>query len=148
MFRDLAELTEGTAPFQRQRDRIVERCLPLADHIARRFDGRGEPRDDLVQVARVGLVNAVIRFDVGLSANYRRVVANLPPAERDGWFQRFRRFPPSPVTIQAQAIAGDRGALGAVARDASHVKWSGRIEMVREGGAWKLADERWSSEPR
>ena len=59
MFRELAELTEGTAPFQRQRDRIVERCLPLADHIARRFDGRGESRDDLVQVARVGLVTAV-----------------------------------------------------------------------------------------
>ena len=30
MFRELAELTEDTAPFQRQRDRIVERCLPLA----------------------------------------------------------------------------------------------------------------------
>lgn len=53
-----------SAQFQRQRDSIVKRCLPLADHIARRFDGRGEPRDDLVQVARVGLVNAVIRFDV------------------------------------------------------------------------------------
>ena len=36
MFRELAELKEGSAPFQRQRDRIVERCLPLADHIARR----------------------------------------------------------------------------------------------------------------
>jgi len=83
-----------------------------------------------------------------LSANYRRVVAGMPSAERDEWFQRFRRFPPSPVTIQAQAVAGDRGALGAVARDASHVKWSGRIEMVREGGAWKLDDEHWSSEHR
>ena len=70
MFRELAELTEGTAPFQRQRDRIVERCLPLADHIARRFDGRGESRDDLVQVARVGLVNAVIRFDVNAGSDF------------------------------------------------------------------------------
>ena len=49
MFRALAEPAEGTAQFQRQRDRIVERCLPLADHIARRFDGRGESRDDLAQ---------------------------------------------------------------------------------------------------
>ncbi|GMU72112.1 MAG: hypothetical protein HS109_10470 [Burkholderiales bacterium] len=83
-----------------------------------------------------------------LSANYRRVVANLPREEREDWFGRFRRFPPGPVTIQAQAQAGDRCALGAVARDASHVKWSGRIEMLREGGAWKLDDERWSSDYR
>ena len=83
-----------------------------------------------------------------LSARYQRVVSRLPAGERDDWFQRFKRFPPTPVTIQAQAVAGDRGALGAVARDATHVKWSGRIEMVREGGAWKLDDETWSSEHR
>ncbi len=83
-----------------------------------------------------------------LSARYQRVVGRLPAGERDDWFQRFKRFPPTPVTIQAQAVAGDRGALGAVARDAAHVKWSGRIEMVREGGAWKLDDETWSSEHR
>ena len=70
MFRALAELDADSAKFQRQRDRIVERCLPLADHIARRFDGRGEPRDDLVQVARVGLVNAVIRFDVTAGSDF------------------------------------------------------------------------------
>jgi RNA polymerase sigma-B factor len=70
MFRELQDVPEDTAAFQRQRDRIVERCLPLADHIARRFDGRGEARDDLVQVARVGLVNAVIRFDVNAGSDF------------------------------------------------------------------------------
>ena len=70
MFRELQGIPEDSAKFSRQRDRIVERCLPLADHIARRFDGRGEPRDDLVQVARVGLVNAVIRFDVDAGSDF------------------------------------------------------------------------------
>ncbi|WP_422749093.1 RNA polymerase sigma factor SigF [Mycobacterium sp. WMMD1722] len=70
MFRVLQGLEADTPKFQRQRDRIVERCLPLADHIARRFDGRGEPRDDLVQVARVGLVNAVIRFNVDAGSDF------------------------------------------------------------------------------
>jgi RNA polymerase sigma-B factor len=70
MFRELQGLQEDSDKFSRQRDRIVERCLPLADHIARRFDGRGEPRDDLVQVARVGLVNAVIRFNVDAGSDF------------------------------------------------------------------------------
>jgi RNA polymerase sigma-B factor len=70
MFRELATLDADSSDFQRHRDKIVERCLPLADHIARRFEGRGEPRDDLVQVARVGLVNAVARFDVETGSDF------------------------------------------------------------------------------
>ncbi|OBG26798.1 RNA polymerase subunit sigma [Mycobacterium alsense] len=70
MFRELATVATDSMEFQRQRDKIVERCLPLADHIARRFEGRGEPRDDLVQVARVGLVNAVVRFDVETGSDF------------------------------------------------------------------------------
>ncbi|MDF3280990.1 SigB/SigF/SigG family RNA polymerase sigma factor [Gordonia sp. N1V] len=52
------------------RDRVIERCLPLAEHVARRFADRGEAFDDLVQVARIGLVNAVDRFDVERGANF------------------------------------------------------------------------------
>jgi RNA polymerase sigma-B factor len=70
MFRELAIVDADSMEFQRQRDKIVERCLPLADHIARRFEGRGEPRDDLVQVARVGLVNAVVRFNVEAGSDF------------------------------------------------------------------------------
>ncbi|HUH69903.1 MAG TPA: RNA polymerase sigma factor SigF [Mycobacterium sp.] len=70
MFRELAAFAADSPEFQRHRDKIVERCLPLADHIARRFEGRGEPRDDLVQVARVGLVNAVVRFDVEAGSDF------------------------------------------------------------------------------
>ena len=70
LFSELAQLDEGSAAYRRKRDRIVERCLPLADHIARRFRGRGEAHEDLVQVARVGLVNAVIRFDITAGSDF------------------------------------------------------------------------------
>jgi RNA polymerase sigma-B factor len=70
MFRLLTLLDEGSPAFRRQRDAIIERSLPLADHIARRYGGRGEPLDDLVQAARVGLVNAVNRFDVDNGADF------------------------------------------------------------------------------
>ncbi|MDT5211680.1 MAG: polymerase sigma-B factor [Mycobacterium sp.] len=70
LFRQLKLLDEGSPAFRRQRQAIIERCLPLADHIARRYCGRGEPFDDLVQAARVGLVNAVNRFDVDTGAEF------------------------------------------------------------------------------
>ena len=57
-------LADDPADAEHLRDDIVTRALPLAEHIARRFRGRGEPYDDLLQVARVGLLNAVDRFDV------------------------------------------------------------------------------------
>jgi RNA polymerase sigma-B factor len=70
MFRRLKTLDEGSQAFRRQRDEIIKCGLPLADHIARRYSGRGEPFDDLVQAARSGLVNAVNRFDVDNGADF------------------------------------------------------------------------------
>jgi RNA polymerase sigma-B factor len=70
MFRRLKSLDEGSPAFRCQREAIIERGLPLADHIARRYGGRGEPFDDLVQAARIGLVNAVNRFDVDTGAEF------------------------------------------------------------------------------
>jgi RNA polymerase sigma-B factor len=70
MFRRLKSLDPESVAFKRQREAIIERTLPLADHIARRFRNRGEPLEDLVQVARVGLINAVNRFDVESGADF------------------------------------------------------------------------------
>lgn len=63
MIRQLATLPAGSSERDCLREQIVRRCLPLAEHIARRYDGRDEPRDDLLQTARLGLLNAIERFD-------------------------------------------------------------------------------------
>lgn len=55
-----AETDEERRECRRQ---IIVSCLPLADRIAHRFAGRGEPSDDLIQVARIGLIKTVDRYD-------------------------------------------------------------------------------------
>jgi RNA polymerase sigma-B factor len=60
----------GSDQYTRAREEIVLRCCPLADRLARHFDGRGENLDDLVQVARVGLIQAVNRFDPDNGASF------------------------------------------------------------------------------
>jgi RNA polymerase sigma-B factor len=45
------------------RNELVDEHAGFADYLARRFANRGEPLDDLRQVALLGLVKAVERFD-------------------------------------------------------------------------------------
>jgi RNA polymerase sigma-B factor len=52
------------------RNRLVTAYLPVAEHLAERFDERGESADDLRQVAVVGLIHAVDRFDVTRGSDF------------------------------------------------------------------------------
>lgn len=45
------------------RSALVTRFLPLARQLARRYEYTGEPLDDLIQVASLGLLKAIDRFD-------------------------------------------------------------------------------------
>lgn len=63
LFARMSELPEDDPERRELRERLVTGHLPVAQHIAQRFSNRGEPQDDLLQVATVGLINAVDRFD-------------------------------------------------------------------------------------
>lgn len=72
---DDAWLAEALGRFTRDRnprlrDEIVERANWLAVRGARRFVDRGEPFDDLLQVARLGLLKSVDRFDPSLGVPF------------------------------------------------------------------------------
>jgi len=79
------------------RDAIIENHLGLAHHLAGRFSNRGEPYDDLYQVACMALVKAVERFDPDRSVKFSSfavpyMVGELKRYFRDkGWSVRAPR---------------------------------------------------------
>jgi RNA polymerase sigma-B factor len=70
LFAELAGLPEGHPRREPLRDELIAGHLPLARHIARRFAYRGDNPEDLEQVASVGLVLAVDRFDPGRGVDF------------------------------------------------------------------------------
>ncbi|WP_231590996.1 RNA polymerase sigma factor SigF [Saccharothrix sp. ST-888] len=63
LFVRLAALPEGSLDRVELRNQLVRMHIPLVEHLARRFRNRGEPLDDLTQVATIGLIKSVDRFD-------------------------------------------------------------------------------------
>ncbi len=59
----MSELPVGDSQRNRLRDEVICACLPVVRRLAGRFFGRGESTEDLVQVATIGLIKAVDRFD-------------------------------------------------------------------------------------
>ncbi|GAA2559761.1 hypothetical protein GCM10010435_33760 [Winogradskya consettensis] len=59
----LAAMSPDDPARESLRDRCIEAWLPMARHLARRYANRGEPLDDLVQVAVVGLIKSVDRYE-------------------------------------------------------------------------------------
>lgn len=91
-FRELEETGD-----QAVRDELIEAHLRLAEHLARRFNNRGVPLEDLIQVASLGLVKAVERFEPERGLEFSTfatptIVGELKRHFRDkGWAVRVPR---------------------------------------------------------
>src|SRR5881397_2847645 len=95
LMRTFEEFAETRAP--KLRDELIEAHLGLAEYLARRFSNRVEPLDDLLQVASVGLLKAVDRFEPDRGVEFstyatHTVVGELKRHFRDkGWAVRAPR---------------------------------------------------------
>ena len=84
-------------PVPEVRQELIELHLGLVEYLARRFAGRGEPLEDLVQVATIGLIKAVDRFDPDRAVEFSTyatptIVGELKRHFRDkGWAVRVPR---------------------------------------------------------
>lgn len=92
------------------REQLVQRFLPLARQLARRYQRGGEQLDDLVQVASLGLLKAVDRFDPARETAFSSfavptILGELKRHFRDkGWAVRV------PRDLQELAVKVDRVA--------------------------------------
>jgi len=97
LFAELVSLPEDDLQRQRVRDELVEMHIPLVEYLARRFRNRGEPLDDLVQVATIGLIKSVDRFDLERGVEFSTyatptIVGEIKRHFRDkGWAIRVPR---------------------------------------------------------
>ncbi|WP_190188711.1 RNA polymerase sigma factor SigF [Streptomyces minutiscleroticus] len=97
MFVRLRTLEPTSAEYAKLRNQLVQMHLPLVEHLARRFRNRGEPLDDLTQVATIGLIKSVDRFDPERGVEFSTyatptVVGEIKRHFRDkGWAVRVPR---------------------------------------------------------
>src|SRR3954465_3448796 len=70
LFAERAALPDGHPRRERLRAQLIAGYLPVARHIAHRYGYRGEHPHDLEQVASVGLILAVDRFDPGRDVDF------------------------------------------------------------------------------
>ncbi len=126
---------EGETEASRYRGELVELHLPLAEYLARRFGNRGEPHEDLVQVATIGLIKAIDRFDLERGVAFSTyatptIVGEIKRHFRDrGWTIRVPRRLQEIQAVINQAVSDLGQELG---RSPTVAELAHRVGMSEE----------------
>ena len=140
LFGRLADLPAGDPDRLRIRGELVELHLPLVEYLARRFRNRGEWLDDLTQVATIGLIKSIDRFDLERGVEFSTyatptIVGEIKRHFRDkGWAVRVPRRLQELKLALTKAIgdlAQKEGRAPTVAEIAAHLQMT--EEEVLEG---------------
>ena len=140
LFGRLADLPTGDPDRLRIRGELVELHLPLVEYLARRFRNRGEWLDDLTQVATIGLIKSIDRFDLERGVEFSTyatptIVGEIKRHFRDkGWAVRVPRRLQELKLALTKAIgdlAQKEGRAPTVAEIAAHLQMT--EEEVLEG---------------
>jgi RNA polymerase sigma-B factor len=140
LFEQLSGLPEGDEERLRIRGELVEIHLPLVEYLARRFRNRGEWLDDLTQVATIGLIKSIDRFDLARGVEFSTyatptIVGEIKRHFRDkGWAVRVPRRLQELKLALTKAIgelAQKEGRAPTIAELAAHLQMT--EEEVLEG---------------
>ena len=97
------------------RNRLIERHLGIAHHLARRYRHRGVADDDLVQVATIGLLKAVERFDPDRGVSFASFATPTVLGELRRYFRDSTWAVRVPRQLQERVLAIS-GAVGQLAQ--------------------------------
>jgi RNA polymerase sigma-B factor len=140
LFERLATLPPEDPERARIRATLVELHLPLVEYLARRFRNRGEWLDDLTQVATIGLIKSIDRFDLDRGVEFSTyatptIVGEIKRHFRDkGWAVRVpRRLQELKLSLTKAIgeLAQREGRAPTVSELAAHLQMS--EEEVLEG---------------
>jgi RNA polymerase sigma-B factor len=140
LFEQLVVLPEGDPERLRIRGELVEIHLPLVEYLARRFRNRGEWLDDLTQVATIGLIKSIDRFDLARGVEFSTyatptIVGEIKRHFRDkGWAVRVpRRLQELKLALTKAVgeLAQKEGRAPTIAELAAHLQMT--EEEVLEG---------------
>lgn len=90
------------------RDELVKRFMPFARKLALRYVHSREPLDDLVQVASLGLLNALSRFEPGMGKKFTSYAAPTIMGELKRHFRDKGWSVHVPRELQERALAVSR----------------------------------------
>ena len=113
LLRTMAALPARHPSRPAMREQVIETWLPLAYNLANRFANRGEPLDDIIQTATIGLIKAIDKFDPSRSVEFTAyavptVIGEIKRHFRDRtWDLRV----PRRIQELRLAITGARNAL-------------------------------------
>jgi RNA polymerase sigma-B factor len=132
------------------RDQLVASYMGLASYLARRFANRGQPLEDLTQVAALGLLKAIDRYDPGLQIEFSTyatttIVGELKRYLRDkGWAVRAPRRMQELYLNLSQVVdrlGQELGRSPTIAEVASEMEVSEEevLEALEAGQAYRFA---------
>jgi RNA polymerase sigma-B factor len=110
---------------QAARQELCERFLPLARQLAGRYRNSHDPFEDLMQVAMVGLLGAIERFDPDRGANFSSFAVPTILGELKRYFRNTAWAVHVPRGGQEMALRVDRASREITAR-------TGRLPQVRD----------------
>jgi hypothetical protein len=101
---------------------------------------------------RKALANATVYGDVlpMMEPKGRSMIESMPPPAQAKMFEMLKKFAGTftDVAVTKETVTGDTAILELSGKDPKGQAATGTVPMTKDGSAWRVGTEKWSSRPR